>query len=162
MYVYCIIHEQKLYCWFSMYVKFEWIDYNAKSLFYLRGNRYETFWMYSMCAGLLTALTSSQSTHCSCCNLTFMRCHFCVDYQLDRCPALQCTHRHPFHRWLCKQGNFVLLSVLPAVFERRGAGERAWGREEEVPEEEKKRTRQGDMKRERKRWWGMEWWKEGE
>lgn len=52
---------------------------------------------------------------------------------------------------LCKRGNFALLSVLPAVFERQGAGEGAWGREEEVLQEERKRTRQGDMRREGER-----------
>lgn len=138
-------------------VEFQWTGYNAKSLFYLIGNQFETFWMYSTCAGLLTALTSSQSSHCSCCNLTFMRCHFSVDYQLDRCPALQCTHCHPFHRCLCKQGNFAPLSVLPAAFERRGKG--AWDKEEGVLQEERERTTQ-DMKRRRNRWGGMEWWKE--
>lgn len=44
-------------------------------------------------------------------------------------PSAACTHRHPFHWWLCKRGNFVLLSVLPAVYERRGAGERDHGAE---------------------------------
>lgn len=99
--------------------------------------------MYSMCAGLLTALTSSQSSHCSCCNLTFMRCHFSVDYQLDRCPALQCTHCHPFHWGLCKRGNFALLSVLPAAFERQGAGEGAWGKEERGATRKKREDKAG-------------------
>lgn len=124
--------------------------------------------MYSMCAGLLTALTSSQSSHCSCCNLTFMRCHFSVDYQLDRCPALQCTHCHPFHP-VCANGVilhfwvFCQLSLKDKELERehgaerkrcyrkkeRGQGRGTW------EEKEKGMTR-------RKGWRGTEWWKERE
>lgn len=45
----------------------------------------KTIFVFIFSAAFLTVLTSSQSLHCSCWNLTFIRSHFSLCYQLDWC-----------------------------------------------------------------------------
>lgn len=80
-------------------------------------------------AAHLTALTSSQGPHCSCCNLTFMRCHFSWYYHLDWCwlHSLACCHSfhatfsskdilNAFSMCLGRPGSSALLCPLPRPF----------------------------------------------
>lgn len=57
-----------------------------------------------------TAVTSSRSLHCSCCNITFMRCHISLYYCLDWCWLANPICCHSFHApfsWKTYPGCFL-------------------------------------------------------
>lgn len=74
--------------------------------------------MKSLCfsffwAAHLTALTSSHSSHCSCCNLTFMRCHFSLYYHLEWCWLPNPAHCLSFHATFSSKR--ILWMLFPRV-----------------------------------------------
>lgn len=57
-----------------------------------------------------TAVTSSRSLHCSCCNITFIRCHISLYYCLDWCWLPNSICCHSFH------ATFSSKHILDAFF----------------------------------------------
>lgn len=71
----------------------------------------ELLWISVFWGAHMTALTSSWSSHCSCCNLTFMRCHLSLYYHHDwSLSFISCNIQlktHPVSHWFMQDLHFT-------------------------------------------------------